>query len=163
MAFISCGWHVAVFATVMFCRFRSRGCLLECEFDYMRRVVLNKMFLMLGLLIAAPLANAQESKSVMPKTMTGGGPAAHAMGAPADTNMVNSGKVLEVLNTDQYSYVKVQTKGGSVWLAGYKGDYTKGATVKYSNGLTMKNFHSKAVDRTFDAIIFVDSMEQVKK
>ena len=129
------------------------------------------MIMLLGLFAAgASAAYADDAKpSSLPKTMSGtkagsAAPANHpAMGTPPDTNMVNSGKILEVVDTDQYSLLKVQGKQGPIWLAGYKGNFTKGATVKYSNGMEMKNFEVKSAKRTFDSILFVDSMQQVSK
>lgn len=76
--------------------------------------------------------------------------------------MVNNGKVLEVLDTDMYTYLQVTTEKGPLWIAAYKTNITKGAIVKFSNGVAMSNFHSNALDRSFDVIVFVDSVEQVK-
>lgn len=135
----------------------------------------HHMLLVLGMLVAASAANADEAKpSVLPMTMPAGAgngdaalppghPTAAPLATPADTNLTNSGKILEVLDAPPYSYLKVADKKGTIWLAGYKGDFTKGATVKYSSGIEMKNFHSKSLNRTFDSIIFVDSMQQAKK
>lgn len=89
-------------------------------------------------------------------------PLGHSKVIPADTQLVNSGKVLEVLDTDMYTYLQVTTEKGPLWLAAYKTEVSKGATVKYSNGVAMSNFHSNALDRSFDVIVFVDSLEQVK-
>jgi hypothetical protein len=90
-------------------------------------------------------------------------PHAHPEAIPSDTNLVNEGKVLEVLDSQAYTFIKVSGKKEPVWLAAYKMDITKGATVKYSSGIAMPNFHSKSLDRTFEMIVFVDSVEQVKK
>jgi hypothetical protein len=86
----------------------------------------------------------------------------HSKAIPIDTRMVNNGKVLEVLDTDMYTYLQVTTEKGPLWIAAYKTNITKGATVKFSNGVAMSNFHSNALDRSFDVIVFVDSVEQVK-
>lgn len=89
-------------------------------------------------------------------------PLGHSKAIPADTQLVNSGKVLEVLDTEMYTYVQVTTEKGPLWLAAYKTVVAKGATVKYSNGVAMSNFHSSALNRAFDVIVFVDSLEQMK-
>lgn len=81
---------------------------------------------------------------------------------PADTQLVNAGKVLEVIDTDMYTYVQVTAEKGPLWLAVYKTAVSKEANVKYSNGIAMSNFYSKALNRTFDVIVFVDSLEVVK-
>ena len=90
-------------------------------------------------------------------------PLGHSKAIPADTQLVNSGKVLEVLDTDMYTYLQVTTEKGPLWIAAYKTDVTKGATVRYSDGVAMSNFYSSALNRNFDVIVFVDSLEKVKK
>ena len=89
-------------------------------------------------------------------------PPGHAQSIPADIQLVNAGKVLEVLDTDTYTYVQVTAEKGPLWLAVYKMAVSKEANVRYSNGIAMSNFHSKALSRTFDVIVFVDSLEVVK-
>jgi hypothetical protein len=78
-----------------------------------------------------------------------------------NAKVANIGKVLEVIDSPMYTYLKVTSDTGTLWLAAYKTDITKGATVKYSNGVAMHKFYSKALNRTFDMIVFVDSLELV--
>lgn len=59
----------------------------------------------------------------------------------------NSGKVLEVLDSDMCTYVQVTSEKGVLWLAAYKTGVTKGATVRYSGGIGMPIFFSKAFNR----------------
>ena len=89
-------------------------------------------------------------------------PPGHAPAIPADIQLVNKGKVLDVLDTDMYTYLQVTSAKGPQWIAVYKTAISKGATVRFSNGVMMTKFFSKALNRTFDAIVFVDSLEQVK-
>jgi uncharacterized protein YdeI (BOF family) len=86
----------------------------------------------------------------------------HSKAIPADTQLVNSGKVLEVLETDMYTYLQVTTEKGPLWIATYKTNVSKGATVRYSNGVAMSDFFSNVLNRAFDVIVFVDSLELVK-
>lgn len=86
----------------------------------------------------------------------------HSKAIPGDSQLVNSGKVLEVLESDTYTYLQVITEKGPLWLATYKTEVSKGATVRYSNGVAMSNFFSNILNRSFDVIVFVDSVEQVK-
>lgn len=86
----------------------------------------------------------------------------HFREIPADTQLVNNGTVLEVIDTDTYTYLQVTTEKGPLWLAVYKTKVTKGTTVKYSNGVAMSGFYSKSLNRNFDVIVFVDTIEQVK-
>jgi hypothetical protein len=90
-------------------------------------------------------------------------PSGHPAAIPADTSLVNSGKVLEVVDSPTYSYLQVTSDKGPLWLAAYKMDIAKGATVKYSSGIAMPKFYSKSLDRTFDEIVFVDTLELVRK
>lgn len=90
-------------------------------------------------------------------------PSGHPQAIPSDTNLVNSGKVLEVLDSPTYSFIRVSTKKEPLWLAAYKANVVKGDTVSYSSGIGMPNFHSKSLNRTFDMIVFVDTLEKVKK
>ena len=75
----------------------------------------------------------------------------------------NSGKVLEVIDTAMYTYLQVTGDNGPVWIAASKTSIAKGATVSYSNGPVMSNFHSKTLNRTFDSIIFVDKVVPATK
>jgi hypothetical protein len=77
--------------------------------------------------------------------------------------LANTGTVLEVINSEMYTYLQVSSEAGAVWLAAYKNDIAKGDTVRYSKGVVMRNFQSKSIKHTFDTIIFVDSVIAVNK
>jgi hypothetical protein len=77
--------------------------------------------------------------------------------------LTNTGTVLAVIDSKMYTYLQVSSATGAVWLAAYKNDIAKGDTVRYSKGVVMRNFQSKSIERTFDTIIFVDSVIAVKK
>lgn len=129
---------------------------------------MKKTLLFLALVsFSGMTAAADAAKPASPRggaaTQAGGGlPSGHPDSIPADTRLINSGKVLDVLDTDMYTYVQVTHEQGPVWLAAYKTNITKGATVRYSGGIAMIKFQSKALNRTFDLIVFVDTLEQAK-
>jgi hypothetical protein len=75
----------------------------------------------------------------------------------------NTGKVLETMDASIYTYIQVSTAKGNVWLAASKTSVPKGATISYPDGAVMTNFTSKALNRTFDSIIFVDKVKVEKK
>jgi hypothetical protein len=77
--------------------------------------------------------------------------------------LTNKGTVLAVIDSEMYTYLQVSSETGTVWLATYKNDIAKGDTVRYSKGVVMRNFQSQSIKRTFDTIIFVDSVIAVKK
>ncbi len=137
---------------------------------------MKKLLLFIALASVGSIAVAATPDSKTPKTSESttsphGGmltkpgaalPSGHPGSIPADTNLVNSGKVLEVLDSDMYTFLQVTSEKGPLWLAVYKTNVTKGATVKYSTGIVMNSFYSKALKRTFDMIVFVDSLELMK-
>lgn len=73
----------------------------------------------------------------------------------SDTHEV---KALEVINTDQYSYVKVEEAGEQHWIAIPLSEVKIGEVYYYDGGLEMKDFESKSLKRTFPSIFFVDAL-----
>lgn len=82
--------------------------------------------------------------------------------APIAVQLTRKGKVLDVVDSPPYTYLQVTGDKDPVWLAAYKTDIGKGVVVNYSDGVTMSNFHSKSLNRTFDTLIFVDRIEPEK-
>lgn len=76
----------------------------------------------------------------------------------ADENLapgVRKVKVEEVIQTSNYTYLRVSDKDLENWIAITKEDVQKGNTYYYEAGMEMNNFKSKELDRTFPAITFV--------
>jgi hypothetical protein len=95
------------------------------------------------LLAAAPLAWSADVKA----------PA--ALPAPlAPTGMTVAGEVLEVQNVESYTYLKLRTAQGETWAAVPTAKLAKGAKVTVVNAMVMNNFQSKALKKTFDAVLF---------
>lgn len=65
-----------------------------------------------------------------------------------------TGKVLEVKDVDNYTYLRLQTKDGETWAAVTKTPVKKGADVTIQNPMVMNNFESKSLKRKFDRIVF---------
>ena len=61
----------------------------------------------------------------------------------------------EVIQVNNYTYVKVKDNEQEYWLAINKTDVKKGETYYWSQGMPMKNFPSKELGRTFDLLYFV--------
>jgi hypothetical protein len=62
------------------------------------------------------------------------------------------GKVTQTMDVAQYTYVEVDTGKGLLWAAGPLTPVKVGDSVELSNTMSMTNFHSTALDRTFDKI-----------
>lgn len=79
--------------------------------------------------------------------------AAHAVAGPKHT-----GVVLEAASGGGYTYLKVDENGNTFWIAGPEAPVSAGATVSFSEQIWMPNFTSKALNRTFEKILFVDGI-----
>ena len=66
--------------------------------------------------------------------------------------------VKEVIQADSYTYVYADEGGKAYWIATAKQPLEVGMTLHYDQGLEMKDFTSKEIDRTFDSIFFVSQM-----
>jgi PBP1b-binding outer membrane lipoprotein LpoB len=72
-----------------------------------------------------------------------------------DVSMV-SGKTIETFVAGGFTYVQIATPNGSIWAAGPLTPIKKDDEVSFSRNMLMKNFHSKTLNRDFEAIYFVD-------
>jgi hypothetical protein len=69
-----------------------------------------------------------------------------------------TGKVLEVINASNYTYLRVDTGREKLWLAAPQLKIKPGEKVTFDTGLPMKNFQSKSLNRTFDTVYFVEGV-----
>ncbi|WP_321314446.1 hypothetical protein [Halarcobacter sp.] len=63
-------------------------------------------------------------------------------------------KVLETKNAGVYTYIKVKEKKDNYWVAITKSNIKIGQTITIHEQVWMKNFKSKALNKTFDKILF---------
>ena len=82
-------------------------------------------------------------------------PAAHSAPAPDQSGVAHSGIAGEVLQGGGYTYVRIDSSGEQLWVAGLQADITVGQPVEAGQGSLMQGFESKTLERTFDAIYFV--------
>jgi hypothetical protein len=79
-------------------------------------------------------------------------PAAWAAGAGAVAPL--QGKVLETMDAGPYTYLRLQTANGETWAAVPKVAVQKGQRVTIQGPMTMTEFESRTLNRTFDTIVF---------
>jgi len=83
---------------------------------------------------------------------------------PTAQNLANPAmhevKVDEVIQTSQYTYLKVSDNGTENWIAVNRQEAAVGEVYYYEQALEMKNFKSKELDRTFETIYFVQGMSK---
>src|SRR5512146_1285533 len=84
-------------------------------------------------------------------------PQAAGMQAPAQlapSANALKGKIVERLDAEPYSYLKLATDKGEVWAAVPKTDKEKGAEVTVSGAMPMQDFESKTLKRKFEVVYF---------
>jgi hypothetical protein len=72
-----------------------------------------------------------------------------------------AGTVVETMDAGTYTYVRVQVDDSDeqIWAAAPKFAVAVGDEVVVPGGSPMRNFHSKTLDRTFDLVYFVGSIQ----
>ncbi len=80
---------------------------------------------------------------------------------PSMANGLATGTVAAVIDAGGYTYVKVDVGAQEVWAAGPVTAIAKGDTVTFSTLIPMKNFHSKAMNRDFETLYFVDGFSNL--
>ncbi len=68
--------------------------------------------------------------------------------------MLVKGKVLEVRDVASYTYLRLKTANGETWAAVSSTPVRKGVQVTIENAMTMNNFESKSLKKTFKTIVF---------
>lgn len=93
-------------------------------------------------------------------------PATESAATPAATAQVPgtlTGTVLETMDSGGYTYFQLDTGLDKPWVAVPQAQIKVGDTVSSMPGMVMKNFTSKTLNRTFDAIIFSGGIAGAKK
>jgi len=74
--------------------------------------------------------------------------------------LVNTGIISELLQTTDYSYIRVTMPSGQeIWLASPVLSAQIGQTIHFSQGVQMSGFFSKTLKRKFDTILFVSVVQ----
>ncbi len=91
----------------------------------------------------------------------------HAKETRKKKDIPTVGTVMESTTAGNYTYLRVDKDGKEVWLATQpkylKVKVVEGDKVEYLGGAQMKDFTSKALDRTFESIIFISRVKVLKK
>ena len=70
-----------------------------------------------------------------------------------------AGEIVETMNSGGYSYVLLDTGDSRVWIAGPETEgLAAGQKISTSDGMEMRDFHAKSLDKTFASIYFVGSI-----
>jgi len=69
-----------------------------------------------------------------------------------------SGKVLETMNAGGYTYVHVDNGTSQIWAAAPQFEAKVGEKVTVPEGMPMKDYESKSLNRKFDVVFFVGAV-----
>lgn len=83
-------------------------------------------------------------------------PTAQTLANPA----MHEVKVEEVLQTSNYTYLKVSENNAEFWIAVGLQEAAPGEVYYYDQALEMNNFNSKELDRVFETVYFVQGMSK---
>ncbi len=84
---------------------------------------------------------------------------AHApQAAPQQSVGAHNATVIETVDAAGYTYVKVDENGQQYWIAGPKTTVQAGDVISYVEQMWMHDFQSKALNKTFDRLMFVTTI-----
>ncbi|MCC4114677.1 hypothetical protein LLG90_04845 [Aromatoleum toluclasticum] len=69
-----------------------------------------------------------------------------------------TGVALDSIDANEYTYIEVDEAGKSYWIATARMKIMRGDLVQFADGVTMEQFYSKLLKRTFQSVMFVDSV-----
>ena len=81
-----------------------------------------------------------------------------AAAVPPSGDTTLAGTVAETMNAGEYTYVRLHTARGDVWMAASTFTVAKGEKITAAVNMAMENFHSKSLNRDFPIIYFVSSV-----
>lgn len=70
------------------------------------------------------------------------------------------GTVVETMNSNGYTYLLLDAAQGKIWVAIPETQVKVGQSVTAAPGMTMHNFTSKTLDRTFASIVFSPGLDK---
>ena len=73
---------------------------------------------------------------------------------PTTPNATISGTVVERVEGAPYSFLKLETEKGQVWVAVPLAEVERKTKVTVKNGAVLRNFDSKQAGRKFEAVVF---------
>lgn len=86
--------------------------------------------------------------------MTASAPAGNPAAAPSAGAKLLTGQVVETMNAGGYTYLRLKTDAGEVWAAVQQTTVKVGSPAAVNAQITLDNFKSQTLNRTFDHIVF---------
>ena len=82
--------------------------------------------------------------------------------SPTSSAAAPNGTVVETMSSGGYTYLLIENGGQKKWAAIPNAEVKVGQQVELAPGMTMNNFSSKTLGRTFEAIVFSQGLVSVK-
>ncbi|MBD5805476.1 hypothetical protein AZOA_49330 [Azoarcus sp. Aa7] len=79
-------------------------------------------------------------------------------GAEQSAALRRTGVALDSIDANEYTYIEVDEAGKSYWIATARMKIMRGDMVQFEEGVTMEQFYSKLLKRTFQSVMFVDAV-----
>lgn len=84
----------------------------------------------------------------------------HNHGEEQEVKPFYQGEIITIEHGGGYSFLEIlESTDMSFWIVVEKVDAQKGDFVMFQEDLVAENFHSKALDRTFDEIMFATNLQ----
>ncbi len=80
--------------------------------------------------------------------------------SPESQSRYFSGTVLETMNAGGYTYVQVDNGSQKIWAAAPQFEVKQGEKVTVPEGMPMKDYESKTLNRKFDVVFFVGAISK---
>jgi hypothetical protein len=72
----------------------------------------------------------------------------------AQTPGSQAGTIIETMDASGYTYLHLEVGKEKLWVAVPAAEVTEGENITFLDGMTMQDFYSKTLDKTFPSIIF---------
>ena len=108
------------------------------------------------LIMALLLTTASTAALAFPGGAPAGAPAAQANPAAP------KGTVVATMNSGGYTYLQIENGGQKLWAAVPQTEVKVGQKVQLAPGMTMNQFTSKTLGRTFDSIYLCQGLDTAK-
>jgi len=112
--------------------------------------------LLAGLALLGGCSKSEPESATAPAVEAAKPQVVSAQPAAAPVGNTISGTVVETQEAGGYTYARLDTANGEVWAAGPTAPLAVGSQISVTTQMPMANFHSKALNRDFAMLYFVE-------
>lgn len=80
----------------------------------------------------------------------------------AEVEQMERATVVSTIDIQDFTYIEIRQDNQTRWLAARTTQVKKGALIEFDSNATIENFKSKALNRTFPSITFVNTVTIIK-